>query len=64
MLNQVVRPFTAKWHRLSVEGAFNNSDVRQNFRAELASLQKDLRNYSRLLAEVAQVEDMTELSKE
>ena len=64
VLNQVVRPFTAKWHRLSVEGAFNNSDVRQNFRAELASLQKDLRNYSRLLAEVAQVEDMTELSKE
>ena len=26
VLNQVIRPFTAKWHRESINGAFNNED--------------------------------------
>ena len=63
MLNQIVRPFTAKWHRESLEGAFENPDLakRAEFREELAALQKDLRNYARLLAEIADVEDLTDL---
>ena len=61
MLNQIVRPFTAKWHRESLEGAFENPVKRAEFREELTALQKDLRNYARLLAEIANVEDLTDL---
>jgi len=62
VLNQIVRPFTAKWHRVELEGGFSNVATRSEFRTDLASLQKDLRNYTRLLADIAQVEDLTELS--
>lgn len=62
VLNQLVRPFTAKWHRLSIEGAFNDANKRAIFRNDLALLQGDLRNYTRLLAEIAQVEDMTSIA--
>ena len=62
VLNQIVRPFTTKWHRLSLAGAFNNESSRTEFRGELEGLQKDLCNYSGLLAEIAQVEDLTSLS--
>ena len=61
MLNQVVRPFTAKWHRESLAGAFENPAKRAEFREELTALQKDLRNYTRLLADIADVEDLTDL---
>lgn len=59
-LNQVVRPFTAKWHRESLAGAFDNPAKRQEFRAELEVLQADLRNYNRMLAYIAGVEDLTD----
>ena len=62
VLNQQVRPFTAKWHRLSQQQcAFNDEERRQEFRAELRELQAKLRGYNRLLADVAGVEDMTDL---
>ena len=61
VLNQVVRPFTAKWHRESLLGAFEKAGKREEFRKELEALQKDLRNYNRLLAEIADVEDLTDL---
>lgn len=61
VLNQVVRPFTAKWHRESLSGAFEDPGKRKEFRKELAALQEDLRNYNRLLAEIAGVEDLTDL---
>ena len=32
ILNQVIRPFTAKWHRLSVNDAFYDSEKCQEFR--------------------------------
>jgi hypothetical protein len=35
--------------------------ARDEFRAELSALQKDLRNYTRLLADMADVEDLTDL---
>lgn len=60
VLNQVVRPFTAKWHRESLAGAFDDPVKRQAFRAELKVLQADLRNYNRMLAEIAGVEDLTD----
>ena len=61
VLNQVIRPFTAKWHRLSLEGAFKDPAHCREFRAELGELQGKLRSYSGLLAEVAGVEDLTRL---
>ena len=63
VLNQVVRPFTAKWHRESLAGAFDNEAKCREFRQELAVLQEDLRNYNRMLAEIAGVEDLTDLEE-
>ena len=63
VLNQVVRPFTAKWHRLSLAGAFDTEEGRTEFRIELEALQNDLRNYNRLLADIAGVEDLTDLER-
>jgi hypothetical protein len=60
VLNQKVRPFTAKWHQRIVAGSLAEAD-RRAFRAELADLQADLRNYTRLLADLADVEDLTDL---
>ena len=61
ILNQVVRPFTAKWHKLSLEGAFDHPESCQLFRSELSSLQKELQQYTKMLADMAGVEDLTEL---
>ena len=61
ILNQVVRPFTSKWHREAAEGAFGDPARCVEFRKELALLQRDLRNYNRMLAEIAGVEDLTDL---
>lgn len=44
VLNQVVRPFTAKWHRESLSGAFRDTEKRREFREQLEHLQADLRN--------------------
>lgn len=64
VLNQVVRPFTAKWHRLSLSGAFEDEAMRSEFREDLWGLLADMRNYIRMLAEIAKVEDLTDLETE
>ena len=61
VLNQVVRPFTAKWHRESLDGGFTDDGKRSEFRREFEVLQEELRNYNRLLAKIAGVEDLTDL---
>ena len=63
VLNQIVRPFTAKWHKQSLAGAFDDADKCKEFRMDLMSLQEDLRNYNHLLAETAGVEDLTDLEE-
>ena len=63
ILNQVVRPFTAKWHRLSLAGVFSDPEQCKLFRVELQQLQKTLTTYTRMLADMAGVEDLTELEK-
>ena len=63
VLNQVVRPFTAKWHRESLAGAFKDAEKCQQFRRELEELRQDLLNYNRLLAGIAEVEDLTDLER-
>ena len=61
VLNQVIRPFTAEWHRLSLADAFNDEGECIRFRDELGELQKVLRNYTKMLADMAGVEDLTTL---
>jgi hypothetical protein len=61
VLNQIIRPFTAKWHRLSMVDAFKKAAARKQFRNDLAALQKLLRAYTSALAAMANVEDLTEL---
>ena len=63
VLNQVVRPFTSKWHKESLSGSLDDEDKRKEFREELAVLQDDLCNYNRLLAQIASVEDLTDLEQ-
>ena len=61
ILNQIIRPFTAKWHRLSLQGALDDTKEREQFRKELESLQVTLRKYAKMLADMAGVEDLTSL---
>lgn len=61
VLNQIVRPFTAKWHRLANNDAFNDPANCKIFRNELVDLQEQLKNYTKLLADLASVEDLTEM---
>jgi len=64
VLNQVIRPFTAKWHRLSEQRAFDDPERCLEFRTELTQLQVQLRNYTKLLSDLANVEDLTEIEAE
>ena len=62
VLNQVVHPFTAKWHKLSIGGAFEDEIQCEEFRNELYSLQRFLQKYTGMLGQMAGVEeDLTQL---
>lgn len=60
VLNQVIRPFTAKWHRYAISDGFSNKTVCDEFRNELNELQKTLKVYTKMLSDMAGVEDLTE----
>ena len=61
VLNQFIRPFTARWHKLSLAGAFKQPARRAEFRKELAALQITLRSFTGALATLAGVEDVAAL---
>ena len=61
VLNQVIRPFTAKWHAKSLAGSFGDASECQEFRKELIVLQGQLSQYTKMLADMAGVEDLTKL---
>lgn len=63
VLNQIIRPFTAKWHKASVAGAFKEPDACEEFRKELSDLQAILRIYTKMLSQMAGVEDLTGLEE-
>lgn len=63
VLNQVVRPFTEKWHRRSISGELSDPTHRAEFRNELIQLQGALEAYTRALGTMANVEDLTQLEK-
>lgn len=61
ILNQIVRPFTAKWHRAQLHGDFHEEGKCAEFREELLQFQEKMRKYAAILAEIAEVEDITEI---
>lgn len=63
ILNQKIRPFTAKWHKVSVAGGFSNKETCQKFRDELSTLQNILSVYTQMLSDMAGVEDLTNLEE-
>lgn len=64
ILNQKIRPFTAKWHKVSVNEGFQNKEKCKLFRDELSELQVVLKIYTQMLGEMAGVEDLTHLEEE
>lgn len=52
VLNSHVRPFTAKWHRVSQGGGLEALDATDEFRAELAERQSVLEQFERLLTQL------------
>jgi hypothetical protein len=62
MLNQVVRPFTSKWHQKFEESDIND-EAKATFRSDLSDLQKKLVAYAHMLSEIAGVEDITALEE-
>ncbi|KIM06856.1 MAG: hypothetical protein KU38_11715 [Sulfurovum sp. FS08-3] len=58
VLNQRIRPFTAKWHKLSIEGAFGDLEQCKAFREELKQLQEVLNIYTQMLGDMAGVENL------
>ncbi|HFQ4882208.1 TPA: hypothetical protein ACGUMV_004238 [Vibrio vulnificus] len=63
VLNQIIRPFTAKWHKESLNGAFDVPEKCAEFRSELKEIQVILTRYTQMLADMADVEDLTSLEE-
>ncbi len=59
ILNQIIRPFTSKWHKLSQENAFDDPNHCSTFRQELKTIQNNLLTYTKMLADIADVEDLS-----
>jgi len=63
VLNQIIRPFTTKWHKLALNGAFENEDQRKEFRKELEDLQNKLVIYTKMLADMADAGDLNDFEE-
>ena len=60
LTNKLLRPFTSKWHKLSMQNGFKKAETRKEFRDELSQLRKSLIHYVQLLANMAGVSDLTD----
>mgnify|MGYP006288066791 CR=1 FL=1 len=58
VLNKKLRPFLAKWHRVSTRGALDGKA--KEFRRELAEIQPVLRSYAKMMAEMAGAAELAE----
>lgn len=58
VLNTQVRPFTAKWHRLSQGGALEALDGTDIFREDLAKLQPILIRFNELLVAIRDIKEL------
>ncbi len=59
ILNQIIRPFTSKWHKFSMQNSFADAKLTEQFKQELFETQSVLITYSKMLADLADVEDLT-----
>lgn len=64
ILNQVLRPFTSRWHSILLAGGLDSQAEKASFRSELDDLQEILTRYAGMLAEMAGVEDLTTLEED
>lgn len=61
VLNQHIRPFVSEWHRYDLEGKPDTNGW-GNFREELTKLQLTLKGYTAMLADMAGVEDFSNIN--
>lgn len=61
VLNQIVRPFTSKWHSVISANETMTDTQKAYFRQELQVLQVELVTYSKMLADLADVEDLSDI---
>ncbi|MEO6036464.1 MAG: hypothetical protein ABIQ35_14525, partial [Verrucomicrobiota bacterium] len=54
LLNETIRPYTARWHGWIVEKNFSSEQTRRVFRSELQNLQKELEIYLHAFASLEQ----------
>ncbi len=59
VLNQKIRPFTSKWQEVVARDGFEDPGNCKLFRKELLQLQDVLTIYTRMLANIASIEDLT-----
>ena len=64
ILNQIIRPFTAKWHKISQENDFKDDKIKEKFRIELKELQENLKTYTNMLAEMSGVKSLLYITKD
>ena len=62
ILNQKVRPFTAKWHHISTTDGFNDNNS-EEFRSDLKYLQAVLLIYTQMLGDMAGIEEKDALTE-
>lgn len=62
ILNQKIRPFTAKWHHISTTVGFDDTNGKE-FRSELKSLQAVLQIYTQMLGDMAGIEEKDALTE-
>lgn len=59
VLNQIIRPFTSKWHDRLMKGVLQTAEGGADFRTDLAALRPKLLAYAHMLSDMAGVEDLT-----
>ncbi len=55
VLNSDIRPITARWHKMKLEGKLHPEDLRREFRETLRDLQTTLRSFQKMLLRIAGV---------
>ncbi|PIE61087.1 MAG: hypothetical protein CSA29_05180 [Desulfobacterales bacterium] len=63
ILNQKIRPFTARWHKRVSDNQLDTPEEKASFRKELEDIQAVLKGYASMLANVAGVEDFQALDQ-
>lgn len=61
ILNQIIRPFTTKWHIKENNTLFADKNVCNEFRRDLEELRIKLLHYAGLLSDIAEVENLSEI---